>query len=355
MQHGGDLTTAMTLHGGTRGDWLDLSTGINPHAWPLPDMPGRVWTTLPAEGDLRQLLAVARRAYRVPAGAGLVAAPGTQALIQWLPHLAPDGAVAVVGPTYGEHVLSWQRLGRDVRMVSGVTAIPDDIRHVVLVNPNNPDGSWTDPSHLAAAARVVGARGGWLIVDESFLDLRPEATAANLCAEGPVVVLRSFGKFYGLAGLRLGFAAAPPAIASMIAEAMGPWSVGGPALAIGTAALADEGWAMSMRERLAVEASALDVALMAGGLALAGGTDLYRLARHPRAHWIHESLAAARIWVRRFDWDETLLRFGLPADAAGLDRLARVLRELDGKPAHEAVQGTITASPACSVTKAATP
>jgi cobalamin biosynthetic protein CobC len=355
MQHGGDLTTAMALHGGTRGDWLDLSTGINPHAFPLPDLPAEAWTALPDEGALSRLTDAARRAYRVPEGVGLVAAPGTQALIQWLPVLAPAGDVAVVGPTYGEHAMSWQRVGSTVQMIGDLTALPDNVRHVVVVNPNNPDGRWSDPAHLAAAARDVGARGGWLVVDESFLDLRPQATAASLCREAPVVVLRSFGKFFGLAGVRLGFAVAPPVIAGAIAAALGPWAVAGPALAIGAAALGDERWAETMRIRLREEASSLDTVLAEAGFAPSGGTDLYRLVRHPEARRIHEGLAAARIWVRRFDWDDRLLRFGLPAEAAGRDLLAVALRGLVTGPSHGAVQGTMTGSPACSVTSASTP
>lgn len=345
----------MTLHGGTRGDWLDLSTGINPHAFPLPDLPAEAWTALPAEGARSRLIDTARRAYRLPDGIGLVAAPGTQALIQWLPHLAPAGDVAVVGPTYGEHALSWRRVGAKVHMIGDLTAIPECVRHVVVVNPNNPDGRWTDPVDLAEAARLVDARGGWLVIDESFLDLRPEATAAGLCRDAPVVVLRSFGKFFGLAGVRLGFAVAPPVIAGLIAAALGPWAVAGPALAIGAAALGDERWAETMRERLATEAAALDAVLAETDFAPAGGTDLYRLVRHPEARRMHEGLAAARIWVRRFDWDETLLRFGLPPEAAGLDRLAAAVRALAAEPAHGAVQGTMTGSPACSVTSASTP
>jgi cobalamin biosynthetic protein CobC len=328
MQHGGDLTSAMALHGGARGDWLDLSTGINPHAWPIPDLPLHAWTALPTEAALTRLIGAARRAYGVPEGVSLVAAPGTQALIQWMPHLAPAGDVAVVGPTYGEHAVSWQRAGRHVVTVDALARMPDGVGIIVVVNPNNPDGRWTEPACLSQAAAWVAQRGGWLVVDESFLDLRPGASAAGLCGDLPVVVLRSFGKFYGLAGVRLGFAVAPPPIAERIAAALGPWAVAGPALAIGAKALADNDWAEAMRLQLAAEAGALDAVLVEAGLAPAGGTDLYRLVRHPEAGRMHAGLAARRIWVRRFDWDETLLRFGLPAEAADLDRLAVALRSL---------------------------
>ena len=181
--------------------------------------------------------------------------------------------------------------------------------------------------------------GGWLVVDEAFADLDGASVAAALVPALPVVVLRSFGKFYGLAGLRLGFALAPPAIAEALRQALGDWAVSGPALAVGAAALADRGWAEAMRLRLAKEGAALDRVLLAAGLAAAGGTSLYRLVRHPEAAAIHERLAAAHVWCRRFAEAPDLLRFGLPPDADGLARLAEAL-------AH--AQGTSTASPATS-------
>ena len=326
MQHGGDLSEAMAHHGGTPSDWLDLSTGINPHPYPLPSsLPNAAWRRLPAREDIDALLAAARGAYRVPEGAGLVAAPGTQALIGWLPVLAPPGAVAVVAPTYEEHAAAWRRAGAAVSAVASPGDLPADARHLVVVNPNNPDGRVAGPGALRASAEAVAGRGGWLVLDESFADVAPEVTGTALCARWPVVVLRSFGKFYGLAGLRLGFAIAEPALAGRIGAALGPWAVSGPALHVGRAALADRPWAAAMRARLRAEAAALDSVLATAGLEVTGGTILYRLARHPRAAALHEELARALIWVRRFPERPDLLRFGLPPDPAALSRLAEAL------------------------------
>ena len=327
MQHGGDLTDIRARHGGAGDAWLDLSTGINPHAWPVPaDLGAAAWRRLPAAEDLAGLVAAARLAYRVPAAAGVVAAPGTQALIQWLPRLAAPGGVAVLGPTYAEHAASWRLAGRAVTEIEGVGALPDAARHAVVVNPNNPDGRVLGHDALAALARAVERRGGWLVVDESFADVDPALSVSALVTGLPVIVLRSFGKFYGLAGLRLGFAVAAEAIARPIAAAVGPWAVSGPAIAVARAALADAGWAEAMRARLVAEARALDRVLAAGGLEPSGGCPLYRLARHPRAGLIHERLASARIWTRRFDWASDLLRFGLPGSDPALGRLAAGLR-----------------------------
>ena len=323
MQHGGDLTDIRTRYGGAGDAWLDLSTGINPHAWPVPAELGEAaWRRLPAAEDLAGLIAAARFAYRIPPATDVVAAPGTQALIQWLPRLAAPGGVAVLGPTYAEHAASWRLAGRAVFEIEGIGALPDAARHAVVVNPNNPDGRIFGHDALAALGREIERRGGWLVVDESFADIDPAISVAALTADLPMVVLRSFGKFYGLAGARLGFAVAAEAIARPIAAAVGPWAVSGPAIAVARAALADAGWTAAMRARLVAEARALDRVLAAGGLEPVGGCPLYRLVRHPRAGLIHERLASARIWTRRFDWADDLLRFGLPGSNQALERLA---------------------------------
>jgi cobalamin biosynthetic protein CobC len=239
--------------------------------------------------------------------------------------LAGGGAVAIVGPTYGEHALAWRMAGHDVVTVAGLDALPENVRHAVIVNPNNPDGRVTDRAALARAATLLRDRGGWLIIDEAFADVEPDISAVGLCAELPVVVLRSFGKFYGLAGLRLGFAVASPDIAKRIALALGPWPCSGPALHVGTAALRDHEWARRTRDAIAQQARELDAVLVEAGFGIAGGTGLFRLARHPAAGEVHTALAAQHIWCRRFDWADDLLRFGLPGDRHGLDRLAAAL------------------------------
>jgi cobalamin biosynthetic protein CobC len=325
MKHGGDLTQAMARHGGGLADWLDLSTGINPRPWPVAEIAFSAWQRLPSQADEAALCDAARAAYRVPEKGCIVAAAGTQALIQWLPHLAAPGGVAIVGPTYAEHALAWRNAGRELIGVASLDEIPEQARHVVVVNPNNPDGRVTERDMLERAAVELRRRGGWLVIDEAFADLDPSIGAASLTSELPIVVLRSFGKFYGLAGLRLGFAITGEGIAKRIAMALGPWNCSGPALQIGTAALRDQDWAIQARDELREQAGRLNAVLRAAGLDIAGGTTLFRLARRRDAQRLHEALAAQRIWCRRFDWADDLLRFGLPADDAGLDRLAAAL------------------------------
>jgi cobalamin biosynthetic protein CobC len=326
MKHGGDLTEAIARHGGALSSWLDLSTGINPRPWPIPQaLPESVWQRLPSRAETESLLDAARKTYGVPDGVDIAAAAGTQALIQWLPYLAAPGPVAIVGPTYSEHAAAWHNAGRAVIAIDNLDACPDNAVHAIVVNPNNPDGRVTDRAALTRFATQLKGRGGWLVIDEAFADVDPAVSAVALCADLPVLILRSFGKFYGLAGLRLGFAIGTPDMIARIATALGPWPVSGPALLIGAAALADQPWADRTRRALQQQAGALDEVLVKAGFAIAGGTPLFRLARHPQASKLHAALAQQHIWCRSFDWADDLLRFGLPPDAAGLHRLAAAL------------------------------
>lgn len=325
MKHGGDLTQAMAEFGGAADEWLDLSTGINPWPYPIRKLPDSAWQRLPARADEQALLAAARATYRVPEGAGIVAAGGTQALIQLLPRLAKDGAVAVVGPTYNEHSAAWGDAGHAIAAIGDLAELPAHATHAVIVNPNNPDGRIVDPHRLAEIAAVLQRRGGWLVVDEAFADVEAGISAIASCGRLPIVVLRSFGKFYGLAGIRLGFAISTPDIANSIRTVLGPWAVSGPALHVGTKALKDAPWAMQTRIQLAAQAIKLDGILQDAGFAVIGGTSLYRLVRHREALAVHRKLAQKRIWCRSFDWSNELLRFGLPEDAKALDRLAAAL------------------------------
>jgi len=326
MKHGGDLTEAMARYGGSPQMWLDLSTGVNPWPWPIAaDLPSKSWQRLPSRADEAALVAAAREAYAVPTGAEVVAASGTQSLIQWLPRLASEGPVAIVEPTYNEHAPAWRMAGHEVIARADLDDLPETVRHAVVVNPNNPDGRVTSRAALARAAALLHERGGWLVVDEAFADIEPETSVAGLCADLPVVVLRSFGKFYGLAGLRLGFAIASPEIARRISLALGPWPCSGPALDIGAAALRDREWADRARIVIQHQARKVDAVLAEAGFTIVGGTGLFRLARRPDAGNVHASLATQHIWCRRFEWADDLLRFGLPPDDRDLERLAVAL------------------------------
>lgn len=327
MKHGGDLGAAMARHGGLAADWLDLSTGINPHAYPVPAaLSWRAWTALPSAAALERLLDAARAAYGVPDHLDLVAAPGTQALIALLPWTLAGGDVAVFGPTYGSHAEVWRRAGRTVHELTSLHADLDPaVRIAVLVNPNNPDGRLAAPSALRHLAGEMAARGGLLVVDEAFADCVPGASVLPHLDGAPALVLRSFGKFYGLAGVRLGFAAAPPSLSRRLEQALESWAVSGPALEIGALALEDRAWQTAMQARLADEAAAMTFALQSRGLGVFGGTPLFLLAAARDAAALHAALARERIWTRVFDYAPTWIRLGLPGGPAGLARLETAL------------------------------
>ena len=324
--HGGDLVAAEARWGRPAAGWLDLSTGINPWPYPLPDMAPAVWHRLPGAGEERALRAAAARCWHVPRDRAVVAAPGSQPLIQAVPRLLPPGRrAAVVGPTYGEHERAWAAAGHAVTVVGDLEATAG-ADAVVVVNPNNPDGRVATPERLLAAAEGLAARGGLLVVDEAFAETVPELSLTGRSCSS-LVVLRSFGKFYGLAGLRLGFAVASPEMASPLAAMMGPWAVSGPALIVGALALGDAAWAAATRDRLRAAAADLAAVLGKGGVEVVGGTSLFQLGRHGDAPDLYDRLGRAGILVRAFAARPSLLRFGLPPHAAGLARLAAVLSQ----------------------------
>lgn len=320
--HGGDLATVRALFPEAPEPWIDLSTGINPIPYPLPALPLSLWTRLPGAQDERALLAAARVAYRVPDRLGLVAAPGTQILIELLPRLAPCSPVAVLGPTYAEHAHAWRKAGFDVAEIASL----DQARGaatLVVVNPNNPDGRILPSAELTQQARRCASRGGLLVIDEAFCDFTPDASLIPALPPA-ALVLRSFGKTYGLAGLRLGFAVAEPAIADRLRDALGPWAVAGPALAVGAAALADAAWFAEAASARARDAARLDAVLARHGQ-IVGGTSLFRLIETPDAPALFARLGRDGLYVRRFRDRPERLRFGLPGDEEAWARLQAAL------------------------------
>ena len=280
---------------------------------PTPTFAPALLARLPEPDGLAALEAAAAEAFGCGTPASTVAASGTQALIGLLPLLRPASRVAVLGPTYAEHVACWAAAGHSVRTVASPDAL-GELDVAVLCNPNNPDGRVVPRALLLALADLLAARGGWLVADEAFADLEPpEVSLAPLLPHPAIVVLRSFGKPYGLAGLRLGFALAPPVLLPRLRAALGPWPVSGPAIAIGTAALCDAAWRTAAADRLRGDAARLDAALTAAGLRILGGTRLLRLATHAEAGAVADALGRAGILVRRFTEQPEWLRFGLPA------------------------------------------
>lgn len=324
LHHGGNLAAARQRFPDIA-DWLDLSTGINPWPYPVPQIDAAAWARLPDRDLLEALEARASGFYGTPGQDNVVAAPGTQSLIQTLPLLRQHSRVAVIGFTYQEHAHCWRRAGHSVDQVASLDeAYGADV--IVLVNPNNPDGRILPRARLLRAAAEQSARGGWIVVDEAFAETAPGCSIAAESACSGVIILRSFGKFFGLAGVRLGFALTSPEIRQRVAAALGPWAVSGPAAVIASQALADADWVEEARDRLTSAAAELQHILLEAGLRVIGGTPLFTLVETGGATALHEHLLRCGILVRRFPDRAEWLRFGLPPDEVAQGRLAAALR-----------------------------
>lgn len=327
LSHGGDLAAARQRFPAAPRPFVDLSTGINPHPYRLPRLPADAFARLPDAAAAAALAKAAAAGYGAPSAAHVVCAPGTQILLPLLAQLVPPGRAAIVAPTYSEFARAAVLGGHRVMEVPEVAAVAE-APLVFISNPNNPDGRLFAAKELIALGKSLRARGGLLVVDEAFMDVGPagESLAAQVDC-GSIVVLRSFGKFFGLAGIRLGFALAAPPLAARIAALLGPWAVSGPALAIGTAGLADDAWIARTRQRLARSAQNLDAVLCGAGLDILGGTSLYRLVRSPHAGALFDHLGRAGILVRGFAEQKDWLRIGLPANARAWQRLQTTLAD----------------------------
>lgn len=303
--HGGGIDAACARWGGNRADWLDLSTGINPRPYPIPPLPADAWTALPDRAAFAALETAARRFWRIPDSAALIAAPGASALIARIPALLPPGRIAIPAPTYNEHARAFR--------AAGWTVTDDATEASVLVHPNNPDG------RLHRAPQTPFA-----VIDESFCDITPDASHIAQATRPGTLILKSFGKFWGLAGARLGFAIGDPQLIHRLKPLIGPWAVPGPTLAIATAALSDDAWATETRARLTQDAQRLDHLLSQAGAKPLGGTTLFRLYDTPNATLWQDRLARHRILTRIFPYSTRWLRLGLP-DGPGWSRLEQAL------------------------------
>ncbi len=373
LHHGGRLRQAAEHYGIPLAAWLDLSTGINPNGWPVPAVPAAAWSRLPEDEDGLEQEA---RAYY--GAEHLLPVAGSQAAIQTLPWLRPPCRVGVLSPGYAEHAAAWRRAGHEVRAVSaeemarslswsyrehhvnsheaasrtldherlsrdfhtksGARAgsgpdqpVAEEILEssdvLVLIHPNNPTGARFPQDKLLDWHARLAARGGWLVVDEAFMDVTPEASLCPLTSRPNLIVLRSLGKFFGLAGARLGFVCAQPPLLAALHHRLGPWTVNAPARWVATLALADGDWHAQARPRLAAAGERLRALLARQGLAPAGGCALFQWSVTPQAPQLHQALARQGILTRLFQ-EPASLRLGLPGSEADWARLERALAGL---------------------------
>jgi cobalamin biosynthetic protein CobC len=321
LEHGGRLRQAARRYGVPLAHWLDLSTGINPLPWNGELPPVASWARLPEVDD--GLAEAAREYYGAPL---TLPVAGTQAAIQALPRLRRPGRVGVIAPTYAEHGHRWRSAGHSVAYLSVdecVAALPT-LDVLIVVNPNNPTGTRFESEQLLGWHAALAAQGGWLIVDEAFIDTTPELSLAAESNRSGLVVLRSFGKFFGLVGARVGFALAAHALLRALAEQLGPWPIATPSRFVAERALRDRDWHAVMRVRLPRASARLAGLLSCHGLAPTGGCALFQWVQTPHAETIYDVLARDGILVRRFDAPSSL-RFGLPGTEKDWERLEQAL------------------------------
>ncbi|WP_428429084.1 threonine-phosphate decarboxylase CobD [Pararhizobium sp.] len=323
--HGGGVTEAAAVYGGKPEDWLDLSTGINPNPVTLPNVPMQAWHRLPD----RHLVDSARHAaakYYCSADILPLPVPGTQSVIQLLPRLVTPGRrIAIFGPTYGEYARAVISAGFVIDEISTPDQLRPDHGLAVLVNPNNPTGRTFSPTDILGMAQRMKANGGLLLVDEAFGDTEPHLSVAGQAAgHDNLIIFRSFGKFFGLAGLRLGFVVAAEPVLSAFQEWLGPWAVSGPALVMATELMGGD--TQAVQSLILERKEGLDAVLRQAGLRITGGTPLFTLIEQRRASDLHEHLCRERILTRKFGYAPSWLRIGLAPDAAGDTRLADALR-----------------------------
>lgn len=328
LEHGGRLRRAAHDYGIALEHWLDLSTGINPHGYPVPAVPAAVWQRLPEDDDGLEAAAAAYYG-----SAELLPTAGSQAAIQALPAVLAGERVSVLTPSYAEHAHAWRT--RTLRTIAcaelpgavlaervGAAVADSDV--VVLVQPNNPSATLFERARVLDWQRQLASRGGWLVVDEAFIDPTPAHSVVPACGGDGLVVLRSLGKFFGLAGARVGFVFAPAAVRAALAARLGPWALSGPARHAARCALTDFAWQEATRRRLAAASARLAALLRAAGLPPTGGTALFQWVVHPQAERVHAHCARHAILTRYFDAPRAL-RFGLPAHEDDWQRLQRAL------------------------------
>jgi cobalamin biosynthesis protein CobC len=323
--HGGDLGVARRLFPGAPEPFIDLSTGINPWSYQLADFSPAMFARLPEKNALTAIAAAAAKAYGAPSAEYVVVAPGSQILLPLIASSVPPARAVVVAPTFPEFARAAALAGHEIKTVESIEQA-GDAKLAIVANPNNPDGKRFARTSLLKLAHDLRRQGGLLIVDEAFIEVAPpgDSLAAEVAC-GNIVALRSFGKFFGLPGLRLGFALTAPPLARRLSAVLGPWPASTPALAVGAKALANTAWIERTRKNLAQAAASLDAILAGAGLEIIGGTHLFRLVRSELAPALFQHLGRAGIYVRSFPDNRTWLRFGLPARSSAEMRLKRAL------------------------------
>lgn len=313
--HGGRLNAAANKFQIPLGKWIDLSTGINPNGWPVPILPSHIFQRLPEEND--QLNTAAQHYYQAD---NFIAVSGSQVAIQLLPKIRAHSRITVVSPGYQEHAHCWHIEGHNVTLTSPEHIDLQSTDVLIIINPNNPTGQRYRISQLLEWYSILERKNGWLIVDEAFIDGDEDQSLVKFSHLKGLIILRSIGKFFGLAGLRVGFVFAEKSILNELAHRQGLWAISNPSRYIATQALLDQSWQIETHKKLTDESERLANLMSQYHLKPSGGTHLFKWVRHSGAAHLYEQFARQGILVRLFE-DSSSLRFGLPKDEAAWQQL----------------------------------
>ena len=337
MEHGGNKNQAATVYGIQPAEMIDLSTGISPRAYPL-DLSQLALSDLielPQANDARNLEKVMRDAWQVPDSASIALAPGSGAIISLISHLYQrnNRLVYCPAPVYSEHQIAWQRAGFELISYPAGTIPqinPEKTAAVIAVQPGNPMGHCADAEDWVELMQIAAAHNIMLVIDEAFIDLMPEKSLVPHLGQKGVVVIKSLGKFYGLAGVRLGAAIGHHDDIAALEALMGPWAVSTTALRFGAQAISDHGWADDQREWLTARMAFLQDGLTQRGITIIGGTDLYCLIEVDDAQRLQDGLARQGFWTRIFEYNPRWMRLGLAQDDATMARFLSALDNAQG-------------------------
>ena len=324
LKHGGRLREAAQHYQIPLSEWLDLSTGINPNGYPIPVIPDAVWQRLPEEQD--ELMTAAQQYYQCQS---ILAVAGSQAAIQSLPLLRPAGTTGIITPSYAEHAYAWKKAGHKIITMATqeVDQHINQLDTLILVNPNNPTADIFTPKQCLRWLENLNQRQGWLIIDEAFIDCSPELSLSKLSPLKGLIILRSVGKFFGLAGLRAGFVLATPDVLNNLNELLGPWTLSNPSRFVCSHALRDTTWQKQTRQQLQQQSQRLNALLTHYQLKPTGCTQLFQWVQTELANHIHEQLAKQAVFTRFFS-QPAILRFGLPANKAEWQHLESALQAI---------------------------
>ncbi len=324
LKHGGRLLEAVQQYQIPLAKWLDLSTGINPNGYSIPAIPDSIWQRLPE--DLDELISAAQQYYQC---SDILAVAGSQAAIQSLPLLRPAGTTGIVTASYAEHAYAWKKAGHKILNIPAheVEQSINQLDTLVLVNPNNPTAQTFTEKQCLSWLKNLNQRKGWLIIDEAFIDCTPELSLSKLAPLEGLIILRSIGKFFGLAGLRAGFVLAEPTILKSLNELLGPWTISNPSRFVCAHALQDKAWQEQTRQQLQQQSQRLNLLLTKFQLSPTGSTQLFQWVQSEHAILTHQQLAKQAVLTRHFNQPASL-RFGLPANESGWQHLEYALQQL---------------------------